>query len=419
MSRNVVLVTVDSFRADHCGFLGYEGDITSTLDKMAEEGIVFENAISPGPRTPESMPVIFTGEYIPENLPQDMVPQRQQIQNHMQTQESIPERFSRKGYHTIGFTPNPFTSRYFGFDQGFDEFHDFLDSSDNAVYDRLFQGWLGGDTISNILRLARNMALQEEVFKPWESFYDGFLTSINNAPEPYFAWIFLMDVHEPYLAGDGYHSISWWKRWKATWEMYLGDKETPFDETTRERLLTAYDDSIRYTDAFFEQFLADVPGDPLIAMHGDHGEAFGEHGVYSHEPYLYEENIHVPLLLYGNGQDRIHHPVSLRSLPTILQKAISDGTQDYGESIAEARTARDDTTALRTSSLKYIENTSDNELYYLPEGELTQLENTDLQQLCSAVVDRNRERTEEYARISNAVTDAIQDVSEQETPSEI
>ncbi|MEF8902078.1 MAG: sulfatase-like hydrolase/transferase, partial [Halovenus sp.] len=59
--RNIVLVSIDSLRADHCGFMGYGKETTPNLDRLAREGVVFENAIAPGPATAQSMPAIFTG----------------------------------------------------------------------------------------------------------------------------------------------------------------------------------------------------------------------------------------------------------------------------------------------------------------------------------------------------------------------
>ncbi|WP_434522791.1 sulfatase-like hydrolase/transferase [Halorubrum sp. AS12] len=258
MSENIVLVSIDSLRADYCGFMGHEGGITPTLDSMAKDAIVFENATSPGPRTPESMPGIFTGEFVSDDLPTDMVPQRELINKHMERHRTLPEQLSEMGYTTIGLTPNPFTSRFFGFDRGFDYFQDFIGDSSDGFYQRLFKGWLGGDTVSNVLRLSRNMIQREEVFKPWESFYDEAISEVQDTEEPYFLWVFLMDVHEPYMAGDGFRSTKFWERWSAIWRLYLGDKESPFDEKTTRRLIRAYEDSIEYTDAFFDRLLDDL-----------------------------------------------------------------------------------------------------------------------------------------------------------------
>lgn len=129
--RNIVLVTVDSLRADHCEFMGYEKDTTPTLDAMAEEGVAFENAIAPGPKTPEAMPAIFTGCHPPlrtENTSEPTDERKARIRDHMRIRSTIPKRLQERGYTTIGFTPNPYTSRHYNFDKGFDHFEDFLDS---------------------------------------------------------------------------------------------------------------------------------------------------------------------------------------------------------------------------------------------------------------------------------------------------
>ena len=384
--------------------MGYKWDTTPTLDRMAKDGLVFENAIAPGPRTPESMPAVFTGEFVPEKLPSEMVPQRQLINRHMSARTTLPERFSEAGYETTGFTPNPFASRYFGFDGGFDYFQDFIGDGSDNLYQRLFRGWLGGDTASNVLRLSRNMLLREEVFKPWEAFYEDVIDRAQQASKPYFLWIFLMDVHEPYIAGRGYHSLSWFKRWQAIWKLYLGDKGSPFDGRTRDRLLTTYDDSIRYTDAFFDRLLASLgESDPVIAVHGDHGEAFGEHGVYSHEPYLYEENVHVPLVFHGVEQDTIKQPMSLRSLPDLLTSITIDGQfDDVTNPFTEARTAREDTIGLRTTDHKYIQHSGGDDLYTLCSNEREQVTGESARELYRQVATNRRERIEEKRLLSAA-----------------
>ncbi|MFB6186155.1 MAG: sulfatase, partial [Halobacteriaceae archaeon] len=342
--ENIILVTVDSLRADHCGFMGYEGGTTPTLDEMASEGIAFTNAIAPGPRTPESMPPTFTGCFLSEDLPSEKADQQSVIREHMSKRTTIAEQFSNAGYRTVGVTPNPFTSKYFGFDQGFDEFVDFI-GEDDSIYGRLFDAWIDGNTSSNVLRLARNMILREEVFKPWEVYYSKVKETVRGE-EPYFLWVFLMDVHEPYLARKGYRSQGWLDRWRGIWSLYLGDRETEFDQATRERLLTAYDDSIRYADVFLKRLLSDISDNTIVAVHGDHGEAFGEHGYYSHEPYLYEESIHVPLVIHGAGEGMVQRPTSLLDLPSILT-SLSQTTEFNGTDVVEARTANRDTVALR------------------------------------------------------------------------
>jgi arylsulfatase len=326
---NVVLVTVDSLRADHCSFMGYERGTTPALDRMAADGLVFERAIAPGPATPESMPAIFTGQYPVDRggaAESELATRRDRIHQHMTSRETLSERLSRLGYETAAFTPNPFTSRHFGFGQGFDRFEDFMDESTRgALYQRIFRGFLEGGGIASLARVAMNFWQREEVLKPWESYYDDVVSWVRDADEPYFLWVFLMDAHNPYMASSEYRSQSRLAQFRANLEFWRQSHETPFSETVHQRLVTAYDDAIRYADAFLAELRADLGDDVVYAVHGDPGEAFGEHGTYGHEPYLYRENVHVPLVVGNVDGGRVECPVSLRSLPGILTNVATGG----------------------------------------------------------------------------------------------
>jgi arylsulfatase len=238
----------------------------------------------------------------------------------MEARDTLPEKMQRLGYDTAAFTPNPFTSRHFGFDQGFDHFQDFMNESVRGrLYQKVFNGFLKEENILSIARVPLNFWNGEEVFKPWESYYDDIVEWIRGAEEPYFLWVFMMDAHNPYLAPSSYRSQSYWKQFYANFEFWRQSHETPFSETVHKRLVTAYDDAVRYADAFLGQLREDLAAtDPIMAVHGDHGEAFGEHGTYGHEPYLYPENVHVPLVVEGIGDETLVDPVSLRDLSKIL-----------------------------------------------------------------------------------------------------
>lgn len=321
---NVVLITVDSLRADVCGYLTGETDQMPTLTTLATDGIGFERAIAPGPSTPESMPAIFTGEYPPvdgEAIEGRLEAYRDGIRRHMHSRETIAEQFSRAGYATAAFTPNPFTSRYFGFDQGFDHFEDFMGSarSSSGVYDTLFRGFLAGNRASSMLRILHNLWQRQEVFKPWERYVDDVIQWASTADHPYFVWIFLMDAHNPYLPGAEYRNQSRVAQFHANYRFWRDSHESPFRPTVHNRLVTAYEDAVRYCDACLHRLTTELAADdPVVVIHGDHGEAFGEHGSYGHESYLYPENVHVPLVVHGHSAGRIEAPVSLRQMPNIL-----------------------------------------------------------------------------------------------------
>lgn len=368
--NSVVLVTFDSFRHDHCGFAGYERDTTPTLDRMAEEGLVFENAIAPGPSTPEAMPIILTGSH-PRSLDpavEDEFLERQQtLREHMQARETLAERFSRRGYATAGFSPNPYTSRYFGFDEGFDQYEDFIEGSRERLYDGMLDGVLDELDLQGLFpaRVLLNWAQREEVFKPWEAFYDDIIEWTESVDRPYFLWVLLMDTHDPYLVPDEYRTQSRRATYHANWRLWKQGHEPPFSETTHDRLVRAYDDTIRYSDAFLERLLGDLSGDPLVAVHGDHGEAFGEHGTYGHQQRLYEENIHVPLVVHGGPEGAVKEAFSLAETPQLLLNLADDGEWSGNPGPARARTLGANRTAIRGQNWKYLQGPEGTEVYDL------------------------------------------------------
>ncbi|MEF8842809.1 MAG: sulfatase [Haloarculaceae archaeon] len=393
---NVVLVTVDSLRADHCGFAGYGRDTTPTLDRMADSGLNFETAVAPGPATPESMPAIFTGQFPAERKGtegSDLAARRERIRRHMEARDSLPEMLSRRGYRTAAFTPNPFTSRHFSFDRGFDRFQDFMDESNRSgLYQRVFQGFLEESPVSSMARILLNLWQREEVFKPWESYYEEAIEWVRSGDEPYFLWVFLMDAHNPYMSGAEYRTQPWWKEFHANFEFWRQSHETPFSPTIHDRLVTAYDDSVRYSDAFLERLLADLGGDdPVVAVHGDHGEAFGERGTYGHEPYLYDENVHVPLVLSGLEDRDVPGPVSLRSLPGMLCRVAEDRDPVEEERpYVVSKTRQGGRTALYGREWRYVTDGTGEELYRAQDGDPERIDDGQLRDLCGRLVAHQR-----------------------------
>lgn len=330
---NIVLVTVDSLQAGHCGFMGYDRDTTPTLDRMAAEGLVFDQAIAPGTGTPDSMPAIFTGEFPigGDSRNTDRGMEDNAIEAHMSARDTIPERLSRLGYQTAAFTPNPWTSRYFGFDIGFDYFIDFFEADLTIpLFERMFDGQ--GIPGMSEFRLLMSWIQRENTFKPWEAFYSDITDWIDGADRPYFVWIFLLDVHFPYLASSKHRSQTLWHVFHSNLQLYLNEQDTGHDPKTQQRLVRAYDDALRYTDDFFDNLLSDVDTDnTIVVVHSDHGEGLGEHDTYGHQDVMYEELIHVPLLVYGNDiTGQYSPPTSLVDLPDVLT-AIGQGQSPIPE----------------------------------------------------------------------------------------
>lgn len=179
--RNIVLVTSDSVRADHCSFMGYKRKTTPNLDKMAKKGLCFENACAPSSRTIPSMVSFFTGDLITEYINCNSLEKfGENGKLNLKRKKTLAESLSERGYTTGAFNPNTYASRYFGFDKGFDYFRDFL--FDTGLFDRYFKGSKLAQAIRNI----KNLITKEEVFKTWESYYKDIINWIENTKERFF-----------------------------------------------------------------------------------------------------------------------------------------------------------------------------------------------------------------------------------------
>lgn len=338
MSRNLVLLTVDSLRADHCGFLGSDPELTPALDELAANGIVYERAIAPGPRTPSSMPVAFTGEPMAtiRGDGQDYWQRtRKEIRRHLSRYRTLPQRLQEMGYTTIGVSVNPWTENT-GFDRGFDRFYN-LNSETLQEY---------GSTAFTLLDWAlRGNRVGEHVkwynkrdwFIRWTDFYDTITDELRAVDSPYFLWVFLLDTHQPYIAPrESRTESSAVGMYYSTFRELLMDAED-VPEHVATGLERAYRDSVRSVDAFVEKLRNDTEADdPVFVVHSDHGEGFGRHGSYGHEQELYQENLHVPLLIHtGLASARIARPVSLRQLPKMVCSLPDPTTFDPGSFVAD------------------------------------------------------------------------------------
>ncbi len=235
--RSIVLVTIDTLRADRLGSYGGKAR-TPTLDGLASAGARFENVFAQSPLTLPSHSSILTGTYptfhgVRDNgrfrLPAEM--------------ETLAEILKRVGYETGAFVSGfPVDSR-FGLDQGFDVYDDSLGRSRTRV------------------SLAERRA--EDVVAPARSWIEG------RGQGLYFAWVHLFDPHAPY------------------------DPPDPYPNT--------YEGEVAYVDASLKDLLDAVSKDAFIAGTADHGEGLGEHGESTHSFFVYDSTLRVPWILRGPG----------------------------------------------------------------------------------------------------------------------
>lgn len=274
---NIVVITIDTTRADRMGFLGSNRGLTPNLDGLAKQAVVFERAYAQVPLTAPSHATIFTGTYpqfnhvtiMGESLSADL--------------PYLPDLLHRNGYRTAAFVgsfildPKDVAR---GFNRGFD------------VYDGTFrQRHHGEDRYQTLERRA-------------DTVVDHALAWLaKRPPGPFMLWVHFYDPHEPYDPPEPYKS-------------HIHDP---------------YDGEIAYTDAAVGRLLSALRARQLldgaaVAVMADHGEAFGEHGEYHHGVFLYDETVHVPLLMKLPKQraagTRVNGRVQLVDVaPTLLEEA--------------------------------------------------------------------------------------------------
>jgi arylsulfatase A-like enzyme/Tfp pilus assembly protein PilF len=276
---NIVLITLDTVRADRMGFLGSQHGLTPNLDALARKGVVFTQAYAHVPLTTPSHASILTGTYPQFNHVSDLgIALASDL-------PYLPDILHQHGYRTGAFVGSqvldPKSVAAPGFDRGFD------------VYDAGFHSrGPGEDRYHSVERRAVTVV-------------DHATAWLGQQPRaPFFLWVHLYDAHDPY------------------------DPPPPF----KTRYAAApYDGEIAYVDFAVGKLFAALQArglwdGALLVLVADHGEAFGEHGEQSHGLFLYDETVHVPLLIKLPAPEsttrRINSRVGLADIaPTILQEA--------------------------------------------------------------------------------------------------
>jgi arylsulfatase A-like enzyme/Flp pilus assembly protein TadD len=289
---NVILITLDTTRADRMGFLGSKRGLTPNLDALARQSVVFTRAYSQVPLTTASHATILTGTY----------PQFHQVDDFGVALAAdlpyAPYIFRGNGYHTAAFVGSlvldPETRSAPGFDRGFD------------TYDAGFHRRRQGEDRYHAIERRGGEVIQRAL-----SWLDA------HQKGPYFLWIHLYDAHDPYDPPEPY---------KTKYAAAPYDGEIAYVDFAVGKLITQLRTRGLYDDA-------------LIAVMADHGEALGEHGEATHGMFLYDETIHVPLLFKLPRGRYAGKTIDTRAglvdvMPTILQVAgISIPKEMQGESL--------------------------------------------------------------------------------------
>ena len=272
--RHVVLVSIDTLRADHLGCYGYDRIETPNIDRLASESVVFENAATAVPLTMPSHSSLFTGRS----------PLRHGVIDNLgfylnEDEQTLAEVLRASGYRTGGFVGAFVLDSTWGVAQGFDEYFDEFGTS------------------SGVRGIESSQRPGNEVLEPALAWIREL------REEPFFAFIHFFDPHTPYAAPPAYRDK-------------YGD-----DDVGR------YDGEIAFVDSLVGKLLAaldemNLSDDTLVVLWGDHGESLRDHAEETHGFFIYDATIRIPLIIHqpgGLSGARVRAQVrSIDVMPTIL-----------------------------------------------------------------------------------------------------
>ncbi len=292
---NVIIIGIDTLRQDHLGTYGYLRATSQSIDSLAKDSLVFENAYSQSNWTLPSFASMITSKY-PHQLNVEVATDLLS-ENHLTLTEVLKEN----GYTTAAIEGGQFFNKQFGFGQGFDEFIEIKDWEDAAQ-------------------------IQTETSQYLDK----------NKDKSFFLFIRPFEVHDPYKAPD-----IWNKKFSKDYQnpadfddiktiVYYNLGRIDLTEEQKQQMVDRYDAEIAYTDDLIGNILKELDRlslseKTIIIITADHGEEFGERGIWGmHLDTLYDELVRIPLIIKAPNipAQRITRPVALLDLaPTILELA--------------------------------------------------------------------------------------------------
>lgn len=312
----MLLVTIETLRADHLSSYGYGRRTSPNFDRLARQGARFETVVAQAPFTLPSLASLMTG----------LTPPSHGVRNHPATLapeiETLAERFQRAGYRTVAMTRHTWLRNRSGLDQGFEEYHNnkFAAGLDARSLSLAAVDWLERRDPDRPFFLWLHFLDPHLPYTP--SYPYSVLFDEAHADDPQVQHLRSMVRLEredfaptPYadLAGGPYYDLvlpqypdnrvlldlAFWRRSRGS--IFFG--ETRYSDEEVAELRDLYDGAILYADDNLGRLLAaldelSLSSSTIVAVTGDHGEAFGEHGVYfTHDFTLYDDTLRVPLAI--------------------------------------------------------------------------------------------------------------------------
>ncbi len=333
---NIVLVVLDTVRADHLSLYGYGRRTTPFLESLAREATLYTEAVAPSNFTLPSHASIFTGLYPRSHGAVIFPPGTPNFQILEREYETLAEILRSRGYRTVASSANAvFVNADYGLAQGFEAFA-------NLRPVHLLPARRGGTLRSGIRRLLTPFfATQpiDEAYRNAAAITDDALVLLGKAAasgHPVFLFLNCMDAHEPYVVPHPYDTAFPGRNPRLTYDDYrrtmreVVSRRRPITENERSHYISQYDGAIAYLDAQLERLVdglksAGLWENTMLIVTSDHGEAFGEHQFVGHSASLYQDQVFIPLFIRYPGQRSartVRFPVSLVDLmPTILDVA--------------------------------------------------------------------------------------------------
>jgi len=264
--KPIIWIVIDALRPDHLGSYGYHRDTSPALDRFADEGVIFTRFLANSSWTRTATASMLTGR----------IPTRHRVlcDKHKlpRSVPSVAQQLKKAGYTTLAVVGNGNASSAFGLDRGFDVFEDTT------------KNWKGLPKASQVYEMGLSLLKK------------------HRDKDKLFLFLFVVDPHDPYKPEPPYDNMFMPGYQGKVVHTPKWEHNNAYPEDVRKKIVALYDGLIRHTDDQTQVFFNKLRKlgfyeRSSIFITSDHGEAFGEHGLYKHGYHLYETHLRLPLLV--------------------------------------------------------------------------------------------------------------------------
>jgi arylsulfatase A-like enzyme len=300
---NVILISIDTLRADHLSCYGYQKKTSPNIDRIASEGTIFRQNYSTAVWTPPGHASMLTGLYMSEHGVHGEQPLLENI-------PTVAEKLRENGYQTAGFVNNSQVGELVGLHRGHDLFVEVWKGTESR--------WIGERLVKGLLRRIREkLGLEDMGAERTNMLFRDWLEKYVDREKPIYAFVHYIEVHNPLNPPRPYKAMYMNKPYKrvdmakikkvARNPLICFAEDLTLNKEEIEFIEVLYDGEIAYTDSKIGEVVGMLKkkklfDDTMILITSDHGEHLGEHGMWSHVASLHDEILRVPLIIkYPKG----------------------------------------------------------------------------------------------------------------------